>query len=455
MKSEAVLHRSIDLERSVKLKDMRPRVIVVGAGFGGLFAARYLAGRAVDVVLIDRNNFHTFTPLLYQVATCVLDPSEVAFPIRSIFRNDTNVRFLLGEVTEIKSTDRCIMVSTDGGVFEEIYDYLILAAGSSTIYFNGDALRQHSFELKSLADAVLLRNHILRLFERAAWESDLNQRDAMTTLVVVGGGPTGVETAGALYELYNHVLAKEYGNDDLIKARVVLIEQQPDILGDFPPNLREAALAQLESLGVEVILDSTITDLTPRQVQLQDGKLIETKTVVWAAGVGASTVAEMLQVKLAKRNTVPVEQTMEVIGHSQIYAVGDIAYLEDLAAEPYPMFIPVAKQQGIVAAKNILRHAEGMSQVPFKFRDRGIMATIGRRRAVAWIYNRLPLSGFVAWLAWLGLHLVTLMGFRNQLNVLVNWTWNYFTYDRSVRIILENGFNANGSSDSDGDSGRV
>ena len=437
------------------LKDMRPRVIIVGAGFGGLFAARYLAGRAVDVILIDRNNFHTFTPLLYQVATCVLDPSEVAFPIRSTFRNNTNVRFLLGEVTGIRSRDQCIMVSTDGGAREETYDYLILAAGSSSTYFNGNSLRQNTFELKSLADAVALRNHILRLFERAAWEPDLNQRDAMTTLAVVGGGPTGVEIAGALYELYNHVLAKEYGNGDLLKARVILIEQQPHILGAYPPNLRKAALAQLESLGVDVVLNSSITALTSGQIQLDDGRLIRTETIVWTAGVKASPVAEMLQVHLAKRNTVHIKQTMEVIGLSRIYAVGDMAYLEDPAAEPYPMFIPVAKQQAILAARNILRHAEGMPQVPFRYRDRGLMATIGRRRAVAWIYNRLPLTGFVAWLAWLGLHLVTLMGFRNQLNVLVNWTWNYLTYDRSVRIILEHGLDANGSAVSDGDSGSV
>ncbi len=204
-----------------------------------------------------------------------------------------------------------------------------------------------------------------------------------------------------------------------------------------------------------MVLNSSITALTSGQIQLDDGRLIRTETIVWTAGVRASPVAEMLQVHLAKRNTVHIKQTMEVIGLSRIYAVGDMAYLEDPAAEPYPMFIPVAKQQAILAARNILRHAEGMPQVPFRYRDRGLMATIGRRRAVAWIYNRLSLTGFVAWLAWLGLHLVTLMGFRNKLNVLVNWTWNYLTYDRSVRIILEHGLDTNGSSVSDGDSGSV
>jgi NADH dehydrogenase len=407
----------------------------------------------VDVVLIDRNNFHTFTPLLYQVATCVLDPSEVAFPIRSIFRKSGNVRFLLGDVTAIKSDERCIVVSSGSGTREETYDYLILAAGSTTTYFNGDDVRRLTFELKSLTDAVVLRNHILKQFERAAWESDPDRREALTTLAVVGGGPTGVETAGALYELYNHVLAREYDSSDMLNARVVLIEQQPHIMGAFPSRLRKAALAQLESLGVEVLLNSTIARLTSDQLQLTDGRSIPTKTVVWAAGVSASQVAEMLPVQLANRRTVPVEPTMEVIGQRRIYAVGDIAYLEDPTGEPYPMFIPVAKQQGILAARNLLRHAKGIPQRPFRYRDRGLMATIGRRRAIAWIYNQLPLSGYIAWLAWLVLHLVTLMGFRNQLNVLINWIWNYFTYDRSVRIILEHGLVAKRSAVSDGDSG--
>lgn len=430
---------------------MKPTVVIVGAGFGGLFAARHLAGKAVDVVLVDRNNFHTFTPLLYQVATCVLDPSEVAFPIRSIFRKSGNVRFLLGDVTAIKSDERCIVVSSGSEIREETYDYLILAAGSTTTYFNGDDVRRLTFELKSLTDAVLLRNHILKQFERAAWESDPDRREALTTLAVVGGGPTGVETAGALYELYNHVLAREYGSSDMLNARVVLIEQQPHIMGAFPSRLRKAALAQLESMGVEVLLNSTIARLTPDQLQLTDGRSIPTKTVVWAAGVNASQVAEMLPVQLTNRRTVPVEPTMEVIGQRRIYAVGDMAYLEDPAGEPYPMFIPVAKQQGILAARNLLRHVKGIPQRPFRYRDRGLMATIGRRRAIAWIFNQLPLSGYIAWLAWLVLHLVTLMGFRNQLNVLINWIWNYFTYDRSVRIILENGLDAKRSAVSDGD----
>jgi NADH dehydrogenase len=420
---------------------MLPKVVVVGGGFGGLFAARHLAGKAVEVVLIDRNNFHTFTPLLYQVATCVLDPSEVAFPIRSIFRKDTNIRFLLGEVTAIKSDEGHVTVRTESGERKETYDYLILAAGSTTAYFNGEEIRRNSFELKSLGDAVSLRNHILRQFEQAEWESDHDRRGAMTTLVVIGGGPTGVETAGALYELYNHVLAREYKARDPLKSRVVLIEQEPHILGAFPARLQRSALKQLESLGVEVLLNSTIATISPDGAQLTDGRWIPTRTVVWAAGVRASPVGGMLPVQLAKRGAVRVEPTLEVSGYRRIYAVGDMAYLEDPNVKPYPMFIPVAKQQGALAARNILRNVKGLPQQTFNYRDRGLMATIGRRRAVAWIYNRLPLSGYFAWLAWLGLHLVTLMGFRNQLNVLINWLWNYLTFDRSVRLILARGEN--------------
>lgn len=430
---------------------MRPRVIIIGAGFGGLFAARSLAGKAVDVVLIDRNNYHTFTPLLYQVATCVLDPSEIAFPIRSIFRNDRNVRFLLGEVIGLRTQERQVMIRTDGGLREEAFDYLILAAGSTTAYPHGGGLREHSFELKSLADAVELRNHILRLFERAVWEPNTSRRVAMTTLVVVGGGPTGVETAGALYELYNHVLAREYGNRDRIRAHVILIEQQAHILEAYPAKLRKAALAQLESLGVEVALNSSVTSVTPGQIQLQDGRTIHSRTIVWTAGVRAASAAEWLEMPLAAGGTVPVQPSMQVIGLDRTFAVGDIAYLEDGDSEPYPMFIPVAKQQAVLAARNILRHVAGETLEAFRYRDRGQMATIGRRRAVAWIYNRFLLTGFLAWLAWLGLHLVTLMGFRNQLNVLVNWTWTYFTYDRSVRIILERGLDTSKSSNLRGD----
>lgn len=412
-----------------------PRVIIIGAGFGGLYAARTLANKPVEVLLIDRNNFHTFTPLLYQVATSALEPAEIAQPVRSVFWRDENIEFLMGEVEKLNVKDQYITVKAGDEERHEIYDYLIVATGSVTNFFGFDHHNPLLFELKTLHDAIRLRNHILRLFERAAWTEDLEQRQALTTMVVVGGGATGLETAGALHELYNHVLEKEYHPLRDIRAKVFLVEAMDHLLQAYPDKLQRAALAQLESLGVEVILGSSVTEITENCIRLDKGQEIATHTIIWSAGVRASELVMELSQPLQRNGRIGVRPTMEVNGLSNIYAVGDIAYLEDVKGNAYPMVIPVAKQQGILAAQNILRREVGEPQKDFRYHDRGIMATIGRRRAVAWVYNRIPLTGYLAWIAWLGLHLITLMGFRNRLNVLVNWIWNYFTYDRSVRII--------------------
>jgi NADH dehydrogenase len=416
------------------------RVVIIGAGFGGLFAARTLAQEPIEVLLIDRNNFHTFTPLLYQVATSALDPSEIAYPIRNILYKAENIRCLMGEVSEINTESRFVTVEMGGLSRTEPFDYLILATGSVPAYFGNKEFKKYAFELRTLSDAISLRNHILRQFELAAWISDPKEREALTTLVVVGGGPTGLETAGALYELYNHVLERVYKPnqpDERLRARVILVEMLPHLLTTYPAELRQAALEQLHSLGVETILENPVVELAEDHIRLEDGTVIPTHTVIWTAGVVASPAAEFLNVELIKGGSIPVKPTMEVEGCDQVYAVGDIAYLEDPKGDPYPMLIPVAKQQGILAAENILRQVKGLASKPFRYHDRGIMATIGRSRAVAWIFYRIQLRGYIAWLAWLGLHLITLIGFRNQLNVLVNWIWNYLTYDRSVRIITD------------------
>jgi NADH dehydrogenase len=413
------------------------KVIIVGAGFGGLFAARTLANKAVDVLLIDRNNYHTFTPLLYQVATCALDPSEIAYPVRTIFRKKRNVRFLLGEVTAVNAQQQTITVQNGSLVREETYDYLILATGSEPTYFGNDDFRQFSLDLRTLDDAIELRNHILRLFERAAWTDDEKLCEALTTIVVAGGGPTGLETAGAIYELYNHVLSLEYTQSE-IRARVVLVEMQPHLLAPYPDSLRQTARQQLESLGVEVKLGQPVVEVADDHIKLQDGQEIPTFTLVWAAGVkGSASLAGMLGSEVGGNGRVPITPTLNLAGHPNIFAIGDMAQLNDSQGQPYPMLIPVAQQQGILAAKNILADIDGQPGQTFTYHDRGIMATIGRRRAVVWLYNRLPMKGYLAWLAWLALHLLTLLGFRNRLNVFINWVWNYFTYDRSVRIILE------------------
>jgi NADH dehydrogenase len=414
----------------------RPRVVIVGAGFGGLYAARTLANQDLDVLLIDRENFHTFTPLLYQVATSALDPSEIAYPVRTIFHKNGNIRFLWGEVTSIDRERKLVVVDAHGPCREEPYDYLIVAAGSVTNFFGNREAAAVSFELKTLADAVVLRNHILKLLERAAWAEDEAARNQLTTMVVVGGGATGLETAGALYELYNDVLAREFPDEGL-KTRVILIEASDRLLAPFPEKLQQAALRQIESVGVEVIFGNPVVSAGLTQVTLKDGTVLPTHTLVWAAGVAASPLGERLGVKLAWQRRVPVKPTLEAIGCEDVYVVGDMAYLEDPQGKPYPGVIQVAKQQSICAAQNILYRLSGEAQAEFVYRDFGIMATIGRSRAVAWLFNRIPLRGFLAWIAWVLLHLVMLMGFRNRLNVFVNWMWNYFTYDRSVRIILE------------------
>ncbi len=412
------------------------KVVIVGAGFGGLFAARTLANKPVEVLLIDRNNYHTFTPLLYQVATCALDPSEIAYPVRTIFRKNSHVRFLLGEVTAVNATQQTITVSNHGQEREEAYDYLILAAGSEPTYFGNDAFRAFSLDMRTLSDAVDLRNHILRLFERAAWTEDTRLCQALTTIVVAGGGPTGLETAGAIYELYNHVLNVEYTQSEL-HTRVILVEMQPHLLAPYPEKLRQAARTQLESLGVEVMTGQPVVEVADDHVKLGDGTKIPTFTFVWAAGVRGASLADMLAVTVRRDGRVPISPTLKLPDHENVYVIGDMAYLEDANGQPYPMLIPVAQQQGILAAENILAEMGGRPLQTFSYHDRGSMATIGRRRAVVWLYNRIPMKGYLAWVAWLALHLMTLLGFRNRVSVFVNWVWNYFTYDRSVRIILE------------------
>ena len=416
----------------------KARVIIIGAGFGGLNAAQTLAGQAVDVLVIDRNNFHTFTPLLYQVATSGLDPSEVVYPVRQILQKASNIDFLMGEVVSIDHTAQQVQVRTRAGARTEPYDYLIIAAGSVTQYYGNEAIARNAFGLKDLKDAVVLRNHILSQFEQAAWTDDIDHKRALTTMVVVGGGPTGIETAGALHELYHYVLRHEYPEMNDLTPHVILVEASDRLLAAFPAPLRDSARQQLESLGVEIVLGSAVEHVDAGIIRLANGRVIPAHTVVWSTGVAGSPLGRMLDVPLALGGRVPVLDTLEVHGREHIYVVGDLAYLEDESGTPYPQVAQVAIQQGKRAAHNVLRRTENAAENAFQYRDLGIMATVGRSRAVAWLGNRVPLTGFIAWVVWLGLHLVWLIGFRNRASVLVGWIWNYLTYDRSVRIILEN-----------------
>lgn len=411
-----------------------PRVVIIGAGFGGLKAARSLAGAPVEVVLVDRHNYHLFQPLLYQVASAGLEPEEIAHPVRGILRRQRNARFLLTEVRRVDLTAR--QVVTSEGPLD--YDTLILAAGSVTQFFGLSSVAERAFGLKDLMDAIRLRNHVLTMFEQASKqpEGDAAARARLLTFVIVGGGPTGVELAGAFRELYSHVLARDYPALDFRQVRVVLVEATDRLLPALAPELGQQAVRTLERMGVEVRLGAALSSADEEGVTFQDGSRIPCATLVWAAGVRASPLADTLGLAACRGNRVCVEPTLQVIGHPEAYAIGDMAYLEGPDGRPYPMVAPVAIQQGEAAARNIIRSLRGEPLQSFRYYDRGTMATIGRRAAVAQVFG-LKLTGGLAWLAWLFVHLMSLVGFRNRVLVFLNWAYGYLSYDRGARIITE------------------
>ena len=416
----------------MKASGNRPRVVIVGAGFGGLRVARGLAGRPVDVLVVDQHNYHCFLPLLYQVATAGLEPEEIAQGVRTILRGAPNVQFRMAKVTGVDFSRQVVL--SDAGDLS--YDYLVLAAGSTTNYFDMEDVARCTFGLKDLNEATVIRNHVLTMFERAAFEPDLERRVTLMTVVVVGGGPTGVELAGALAELKRHVLPRDYPRLDLREARVLLLEATDRLLTVLPRGLRETAHKQLERLGVEVWLHAVVNDVTPGGVRLKDGRSIDSPLVIWVAGVKAAPLAEAVPAEARAGGRLVAEATMQLPGQPQVFVIGDMAHRADADGRLYPQVAPVAIQQGTLVAGNILRHARGEGLRPFRYRDQGTMTTIGRSAAVAHVYG-LRLTGFVAWVIWLVVHLIQLIGFRNKLLVLVNWAWNYFTYDRGVRLITE------------------
>jgi NADH dehydrogenase len=409
----------------------RPRVVVVGAGFGGLSAARTLAHGDVDVLVLDRNNYHGFWPLLYQVATAGLESESIAYPVRAILRRHRNAAFAMVAARGVDFERR--LVFTDGVPFE--YDYLILAAGSANNYFGNDALAERTYGLKDLNDAERLRNRILSAFERAAREPDPAKRAALLTLVVVGGGPTGVELAGAFAELIRHVLRKDYPMLDVSQARVLLVEAGDRILATFPASLQRKALRRLERMGVEVRLNTAVASVEGEAVAFKDGEQLVAGTVVWAAGVRAAALADVLGVPQARGARVKVAPTLNLPDHPEVFVIGDMAYLEGYhGSQAYPQVAQVALQQGKQAARNILAQVQGQPMRAFRYLDLGNFATIGRSAAILDTFG-IRLSGFLAWIGWLFIHLMYLAGFRNRLIVLANWAYSYFTYDRGVRLI--------------------
>jgi NADH dehydrogenase len=408
----------------------RPRVVIVGAGFGGLHAARALAGADVDVLVLDRNNYHGFWPLLYQVATAGLESESIAYPVRAILRKHRNAAFELVEVKGVDFERRQVL--TDGAPID--YDYLILAAGSANNYFGNDALAERTYGLKDLGDAERLRNRVLSAFERAVRETDPERRAALLTFVIVGGGPTGVELAGAFAELIRHVLRKDYPMLDVAQARVLLVEATDRVLASFPPSLQRSALRRLARMGVEVRLNSAVAAVEDARVVFKDGATVAASTVVWAAGVRAAQLSDALDVMRARGARVPVAPTLNLPDRPEVFVVGDMAYLEGYHGGAYPMVAQVAMQMGKQAGRNILADLRREARQPFRYFDKGQMATIGRRAAVLDAFG-VRLGGFLAWLGWLFIHIMYLVGFRNRLVVLTNWAYNYFTYDRGVRLI--------------------
>jgi NADH:ubiquinone reductase (H+-translocating) len=419
--------------RPAPFAGIRPRVVIAGAGFGGLTCARGLKHAAVDVLLIDRRNYHLFTPLLYQVASAVLDPGEIARPVRELIRPLRNVDFRQADITGADLDKRLLL--TDRGSVP--YDYLVLATGSRSEYFGNESLARHAFGLKDLDDGLALRNRVLSQFEASRWTADREQRMAMLTFAVVGGGPTGVELAGSLSELIRLVLRKDYRDLDLGEVRVLLLEAAESVLAAFTPPLRESARKALEKKGVEVMFGAKVEEVTASSIRLAGGKEIAAGTIVWTAGVRASDIGGALGVELGRQARIEVDPTLQVRGHPNVFVIGDLAGPVDRGA-PLPMLIPVAMQQGRHVAATIAQLVENGAASAFRYKDPGIMATIGRNSAVAQL-GRVHLSGFLGWLMWLGVHLVNVISFRSRVVVLVNWAWDYLFYDRPIRLIVRAG----------------
>ena len=411
----------------------RPRVVIIGGGFGGLSAARELARAPVDVLLIDRHNHHVFTPLLYQVATAGLSPGDIASPIRWILRKQKNLKVWLGEAIAVDPAARTVQLADD--VIS--YDHLILAAGGRSSYFGHDEWRSGSFPLKTMEDALALRRQVLFAFERAERERDKQAQRGLLTFVVVGGGPTGVELAGALAEISRHALAKDFRAIDPESARIILIEAGPEVLPTYPAPLPAFSRRALERLGVTVWTGMRVTDIQGGQLRLGT-ETIEAGTVLWTAGVAAVPLSRSLGVPLDGMGRVKVNPDLTVPGFPETYVVGDMGTLPGANGASLPGVVQVALQQGRHAARNILATLGGQPRAPFAYRDLGEMATIGRNSAVCDLKfpARIKLKGWPAWWAWLFLHIYTLIGFRNRLTVMTQWAYSYWTYQRSVRLIV-------------------
>jgi NADH dehydrogenase len=413
---------------SIDTASRRPRVVIIGAGFGGLSAAKQLARAPFDISIVDRHNYHLFQPLLYQVATAGLSPGDIASPIRGILRRQKNAQVILAKVSGI-DTARNEVIAEGRRI---PFDHLIVATGAEHAYFGHD-WSSYAPGLKTIDDATYLRRRILLAFERAETEPDADERRRLLNFVVVGGGPTGVEMAGAIAELAKRALASDFRSIDPRCARIILIEAGPRLLAPFAPSLSEAARCSLEQLGVEVRLGAVVTDCDCTRVSLGQER-IETRTIIWAAGVKASPAAEWLAVSGDRAGRVQVQADLSLPGYPNIFVIGDAAAASGSDGKLLPGVAPVAKQQGRYVANLLIAREKGKTQLAFRYRDFGAMATIGRKHAVAQV-GACKLSGVTAWLLWSLTHIYFLIGSRNRLAVAMNWGWNYVTFQRGTRLI--------------------
>lgn len=413
------------------LRKEEPRIVIVGGGFGGLAAARALARARAKVTLVDRSNHHVFQPLLYQVATAALAAPDVAAPIRKLLRRQANTTVLMADVVRVEPDEKRLVLE-DGSHLP--YDALVLAPGMTHTYFGHDEWAEHAPGLKTLGEALEIRNRILGAFERAEREDDETKRRALTTFVVIGGGPTGVELAGALAEIAGRTLARDFRRFDPTTTRVVLVEGEGRILGSFDPSLSAKAEASLRDLGVEIRLGARVTKVDAEGVEIGPDR-IAARTVLWGAGVAASPLTKDLGAPLDRAGRVEVKPDLSCPGHPEIFLVGDVvAFVQD--GKPLPGVSQMAMQSGRCAARNALALVEGRPTESYVYDDKGSMATIGRAKAIAQI-GRAKFAGFFAWLLWLFIHILFLIDFRNRMAVLAEWAWSYVTWRRSSRVILE------------------
>ncbi len=407
----------------------KPRIVIIGGGFGGLKAAESLARLPVAITLVDRRNHHTFQPLLYQVATAGLSPAEIAAPIREIMAQRGNVEVLLGEVYGFDLARRIVKLRD----FELSYDYLVVAAGASHAYFGHDDWEPLAPGLKTIEDALEIRRHVLLAFELAEREAATTGQHKPLSFVIVGGGPTGVELAGTLAEIANRSLSDDFRNINPRQTRIILLEAGPSVLASYPADLRESARKQLEKLGVDVRLNSTVTDVRPGEIHV-GADIVPATLVLWAAGVSASPLGRALGAPTDRNGRVLVDADLTLPGHPEVFVIGDLASLKQAEGTLLPGVAPVAMQQGRWVAKQIAADLAGNARKPFRYVDKGSLATIGRAAAVA-DFGKLHISGFLAWLSWLFIHIFFLIGFRNRIIVMIQWAWSYFTYDRAARLI--------------------